>query len=83
MSVKPSNQCFGLVRVKILVHAQKLKLFFGSLTCKLLVDLKASKLTQLGHFLFYCPFKGGYFSSVDLEMVVRVRLREVKKVELL
>ena len=41
------------------------------------MDLKASKLSQLGHFLFHCPFKGGYFSSVNLEMVVRVRLREV------
>ena len=36
-----------------------------------------SKLSQLGHFLFYCPFKGGYFSSVDLEMGVHVRLQEV------
>ena len=40
------------------------------------MDLKAVKLSQLGHILFYCPFKGGYFSTVDLEMGVRVRLRE-------
>ena len=37
------------------------------------VNFKASKLSQLGHFLFYCPFKGGYFSTVDLEMGVFVR----------
>ena len=38
--------------------------------------VKASK-SRLGHFPFYCPFKGGYFSTVDLEMHVRVRLLEV------
>ena len=41
------------------------------------MDFKARKLSQLGHFLFYCPFKGGYLSNVDLEMGVRVLLREV------
>ena len=42
------------------------------------MDFKASKLSQLsGHFLFYCPFKGDYFSTVDLEMSVLVHLREV------
>ena len=35
------------------------------------------KLSQLGHFLFYCPLNGGYFSTVDIEMVVRVLLVEV------
>ena len=44
---------------------------------KLLVDFKASKLSQLGHFLFYFPFKGGYFRTVDLEMGVHVRLQEM------
>ena len=55
------------------------KLFLRSLTgiWKLLVDLKARKLSQLGYFLFYCLFMGGYFSSVNLEMGVRVHLREV------
>ena len=42
---------------------------------KFLVDIKASKISQLG------PFKGGYFSSADLEMGVRVRLREVSAYE--
>ena len=51
--------------------------FFTSLICKFLVDFKASRLSQIGHFVFYCPFKGGYFSSVDLEMDVRDRLREL------
>ena len=60
---------------KILVNAQKCN--YAVSFCKFLVDLKASKLSQLGHFLFYCPFKGGYFSSVDLEVGVRVCLREV------
>ena len=31
------------------------------------MDFKASKLSQLGYFLSHCPFKGGYFSSVDLK----------------
>ena len=52
-------------------------MFLSSLTWKLLVDVKASKLSQLGYFLFYCPFKGGYFSSLDLEMGVRVCLQGV------
>ena len=47
----------------------------------ILVDFKANLLSQLGHFLFYCLFKGGYFSTLDLEMGVRVRLREVKNTE--
>ena len=41
------------------------------------MDLKANKLSQLGYFLFYCPFMRGYCSSVDFEMGVRVHLREV------
>ena len=43
------------------------------------VDLiiKTSKLSRVGLFLFYCPFNGGYFSAVDLEMGVRILLREV------
>ena len=47
----------------------------------ILVDFKANLLSQLGHFLFYCLFKGGYFSTLDLEMGVRVRLRKVKNTE--
>ena len=30
---------------------------------KLLVDFKASKISQLGHFLFHRPFNGGYFHA--------------------
>ena len=41
------------------------------------MDLRASHLSQLSHFLFHCPFKGGYYSSVDLEMGVHIRLQEV------
>ena len=54
-----------------------LKLFLTSLILKVPGELKASKLSQLGHFLFHCPFKGGYFSPLDLEMSVRVRIQEV------
>ena len=54
-----------------------LELFLTSLIWKLLVDFKACKLSQLRHFLFYCPFKGGYFRPVDLEMGVQVGLQEV------
>ena len=36
-------------------------------------EFKASKLSQFGHFLFYCPFKKVYFSSVDHEMGVRLQ----------
>ena len=54
-----------------------MKLFLRSLLWKFLVDFKASKLSQLGDFVFCCPLKGSYFSSVDLGMAVRIRLREV------
>ena len=40
-------------------------------------EFKVSRLSQVGYFLFYCPFVGGYFSTVDLEIGVGVRLREV------
>lgn len=36
-----------------------------------------------GSFPFYRPFKGDYFSSMDLEIVVHVRLKGVKNVDLL
>ena len=63
---------------KILVNAQKCKIDPKKYHFeKFLVYLKASQRSQLGHFLFYCPFKGGHFSSVDLEMGVHLRLREV------
>ena len=43
-----------------------------------MVEFKVTKLSQLGRFLFYCsPFKERYFSSVDLEMGVHVRVREM------
>ena len=45
------------------------------------MEFNASKLSQLGHFPVYCPFMGGYFSSLDLEIGVRVRLREDKNAE--
>ena len=54
-----------------------LKLFLRNLIWKFLVDLKARKLSQLGHFPVHCPFKGGYFSSMNLKMGVGVRFREV------
>ena len=78
MAVVPSIQCFRLVHAKFLLTHQSaitVKLFLVRLIGKLLVDFKARKLSQLGYFLFQCPFKGGYFSSVVLEMGVSVRLR--------
>ena len=39
--------------------------------------MKARKLLQVGYFLFYCPFMGGCFNSMDLEMGVRVRLGDL------
>ena len=44
------------------------------------MDVKTSKLSQLGHFLYYCPFKGGHSSFVNRE--IGVYLREVTYVEL-
>ena len=41
------------------------------------LEKASGTVPQLGHFLFHCPFKGGYFSSVDLEIGVCARLREV------
>ena len=61
---------------KILANAQKC-INYGKIVPKKYHFESSSKLSQLGHFLFHCPFKRGYFSSVDLEMGVRVRLREV------
>ena len=80
MAVMSSKQYFRLVHVKFLLINQNvttIKLSLRSLIGKFLVDFKARKLPQHGHFSFYCPLMGGYFSSVDLEMGVRVRLREV------
>ena len=45
----------------------------------LLVDFKASNLSHFGHFLFYCPFKGRYFSSVDLKMGVHIRMSSFRR----
>ena len=69
MAVVPSNHCFKLVHVKfllILKNVITIKLFLRSLTWKLLVEFKATKFSQFGRFLFYCPFKGGYSSSLSL-----------------
>ena len=53
------------------------KLFSRSLISKFLADFKASKLSQLDHYPVYCPFEGGYFCSVDLEIGVCICLWEV------
>ena len=43
-----------------------------------MVEFKVSKLSQLDSFIIYCsPFKEHHFSSVDLEMGVCVRVREM------
>ena len=69
---------------KILVKAQKCndgETFAKKSLLKVLGGLKGSKLSQLGHFISYRPFNGDYFSSADLEMGVRARLREVENAE--
>ena len=55
----------------------KIKLFQRSLIWKYLLDFEASKFSQGDQFLVCCPFKGGYFSPVDLEMGVCVCLQMV------
>ena len=55
--------------------------FLRGLTWKSLMDFKASELSQLGYFLFYCPFMGGHFSSVDLKIGVCIHLQEVSTYE--
>ena len=35
---------------------------------------KPANSRSLGHFSYYCPFKEGYFSYVNLEMGVHIRL---------
>ena len=72
MAVMPSMQHFRLVLVKFLLTFKKvttIKMFLRSLVSTLLADFKASKLSQLGQFLFYCPFKGGYFSPATFKWV--------------
>ena len=63
MAVMPSIQWFSR-KCKILVNEKyvvTVKLFLRSLISKVLVDFKASELSQLDHFLIYCPFNwGGY-----------------------
>ena len=64
----------------ILVNAQKcncVEIVPRKSHLKVPGGLKASKLSQLGHFRFHCLFEEGYFSSMDLEIGVRVCLREV------
>lgn len=46
-----------------------------TVTKKSHLEAKGLKFLQLGHFLHYCPFRGGYFCSVDLEMAVYICLR--------
>ena len=52
------------------------KLFLGSLILKVPGGLKSQQTLTTWDFLFYGPFKGGYFSSVDLKIGVCVRLQE-------
>ena len=54
-----------------------LKLFLRSLFLKVPGGLKSQQTLTTWPLLFHCLFKGCYFSSVDLEMGVRVHLREV------
>ena len=78
MARMPSNLCFRLVDVKFLLTAKNVitvTLFsFESYWWTLKPE---NSFSQLGHFLFYFPFKGGNFTSVDLEIGVCVCLREV------
>ena len=72
MAVVSSIQCFCLLHVKfLLVHKNVVMAKFSFESYWL------ANSTQLGYFLFYCPLVGGYFSSVDLEMGVRIHLQEV------
>ena len=55
---------FRLVHLKFLLTHEKCD--YGKIVpkkshLKFLVDLKASKLSQIGHFLFYCPFRACFF----------------------
>ena len=64
---------------KILVNEKRCdygNIYIVPKKCGLQVNFKASKLSQLDHLLVYCSFKGGYFSSVDFEMGVRLRLQD-------
>ena len=60
------------------MHAALQLFLVRSLTLKVPGGLKTQQaLTAWPDSLLHCPFKGGYFSSVDLEMGVHVLLREV------
>ena len=77
----PSDLCFRLVHLKFLFTHRKRN--YDKTVPKKVIGGRGSQQTgsELGHFLFYSPFKGAYCSSMDLEMGVCVRLREVKNVD--
>ena len=66
---------------KIPVKAQKCN--YGEIVhkkshLKVPVGLKSQQtLADWQFFFFFCPLKGGYFSSVDLEMGVCIHIQEV------
>ena len=86
MAVMPFTQCFKLIHV-MAKNVITMKVFLRSLILKLLVDFKASKLSELSHFLCYCSLKGGYFSfcgpqnGCPLPLMRGVHLQEVEIVE--
>ena len=80
MAAMPSNQCFGVIHVKSLLMNRNVimvNFFQRSLIGKFLRTLKPANSHSSDHFLFHCPFKEGYFSSMELEMDVRVHLQEM------
>ena len=82
----PCNECFKLLNVEIFFSTQKCnysKVVSNEYHMKITDDFKSQQTLTAWSFslLLAILIKGGYFSSVDLKMDIRVHLREVSAYE--